>query len=650
MRYLIFTIFALTLFVCLAANTAAEPEVYSVAVQPEQINNEEEEDVFFEADCSVCEGEGMSYFFWNSSIDGVLGEGSEEHSISLVSTSFSNGEHTITFKVKDDEGTWSADSDMSQTTLVVTGRGSDSSLQANFEIFPAIIHAGESATLRACNMMVPAQPCYEGDDDPELVFLWEIQIENEQDWSTIGNEESFDYNDFVVGSHKVKFTVSNEEEEVYSIQDLTVSPPIPLAIIDYELDSNIKEGEILNISARCLNTDQVEIACEYLWQIWTTGSNPYLLFELTGHSITVTNLTNDIGSYEFLLRAKDTDSGTFSLYSYVIVNVLPPNQNPNPKIVITPESLGGLTPQYYQYSLLTFDGSSSEDEDGNIVSYKWSISNSTYTWDPLGAHLAKMGTSFSSVGNYQIRLEVEDDSGAWSSISTNFKIIPNTAPSVDFTYSVDSVIKGGYFFNSSATDLEGFISSYSWSINGENYSISQNMSWVANKTGVYEIKLIVFDDGGMNSSVSKNINFELSEIKNFTVFFSSNDIDVGGNFEIDFSQTTGDFDYFEIKVLYPNGTSMKYTVKDKSSNFSLTFDKSGTYPIDVRVIWLDGLDRGLDDFYGPTVNVGKGGSGSSGGANEGEEISTDSSDELTSASLLASIFLISIIAIGRRQR
>ena len=140
MRYLIFTIFALILFVGFAVNTAAEPEVYSVAVEPEQINNEEEEDVFFEAECSVCEGEGMSYFFWNSSIDGVLDEGSEDHSISLVSTSFSNGEHTITFTVQDDQGEWSIDSDISQTTLSVSGRGGDSYLQANFEIFPVIVH------------------------------------------------------------------------------------------------------------------------------------------------------------------------------------------------------------------------------------------------------------------------------------------------------------------------------------------------------------------------------------------------------------------------------------------------------------------------------------------------------------------------------
>ena len=73
----------------------------------------------------------------------------------------------------------------------------------------------------------------------------------------------------------------------------------------------------------------------------------------------------------------------------------------------------------------------------------------------------------------------------------------------------------------------------------------------------------------MKSAISKDIDVKITEMKNFVATFSSKNIEVGQNFEIDFSQTTGDFDYFEIKVLYPNGTSLKYTVKDKFGNFSL---------------------------------------------------------------------------------
>ena len=154
----------------------------------------------------------------------------------------------------------------------------------------------------------------------------------------------------------------------------------------------------------------------------------------------------------------------------------------------------------------------------------------------------------------------------------------------------------------------------------------------------------------MKSAISKDIDVKITEMKNFVATFSSKNIEVGQNFEIDFSQTTGDFDYFEIKVLYPNGTSLKYTVKDKLGNFSLNFNQAGTYPIDVKVIWLDGVDRGLDDFYGPTVNVGQDNSNSGGESQSEEDTLTESSDDLPSLSLFVSVLLISIIAISRRQR
>ena len=643
MRYFLILALALVISALVSSDATAEPEVYMVELAPDTVDNQQEEDISFNSDCSVCNGEGLTYFYWNSSIDGVLASGSEGHNVVLSSVEFSTGEHTITFQVRDNNSEWSIESDSSSTILTVSGRddGGSDTITVNFGIEPPTLHIGETATFRACSEMYPEpQPCV---DDPDAVldFNWEVLWNNEGSWSYIGNSEMFTFTDLQQGTHTVKLSITYQGDTANDTQQMVVLPPIPQMAIDFTDGDSIKEGEILEINAQCLDNNQDEIECEYYWEVWDNDGNPDLLFTLTGSLISVSNLTNSMGSYEILFRSQDNEHGIYSSYYQVIVNVLPPNEIPLALISISPESLGGLTPEYYQFSMLTFT-SSSVDSDGNIVSFNWYDSSNV-----LLSTEAQFSSTFNETGIYQMKLEVEDDNGAWSSkTSTNFKIITNTAPSVDFTYSVDG---GMYTFNSSASDLEGFISSYQWSIDGMEYSNGENITWTANKTGTYTITLEVTDDGGMKSIISKDIDVKIVEMKNFAALFSSKDIEVGGNFEIDFSQTTGDFDYFEIKVLYPNGTSMKYTVKDNSANFSITFDRAGSYPIDVKVIWIDGVDRGLDDFYGPTVNVGQEGS-SSEGENGAKETSTESSDDLPSLSLLVSLLLLSIIAVSRRQR
>ena len=642
MRYFLILALALAISAISSTDAAAEPEVYMVDISPDTIDNQQDEEVSFSSDCSVCNGEGLTYFYWNSSIDGVLAQGSDSHNVMLSSTTFSTGEHTVTFQVRDNNSEWSIEGESSQAVLTVSGRdnGGDDGIDVNFGIEPPTLHLGETATFRACSEMYPEpQPCVD-DPNADLDFYWEVLWNNEGSWSYIGNSEMFTFNNLQEGTHTVKLSITYEGDSANETQQMIVLPPIPQMIIDFNDGGSIKEGETLEINAQCFDNNQDEVECDYYWDIYDNDGNPDLLFRLYGSPISLSNLTNSEGSYELVFRSKDTESGIYSPYSQVIVNVLPPNQSPTASINISPDSLGGLTPQYYQFSSLTFTSSSS-DPDGDLVSFKWYFNNEVISEEN------QFSLSFNETGIYQMKLEVQDNDGVWSSqTATNFKIITNTAPSVDFTYSFEGSV---YTFNSSASDSEGSISSYEWSINDVSYSSDENITWAANKTGTYTITLEVTDDGGMKSAISRDIDVKITEMKNFVATFSSKNIEVGQNFEIDFSQTTGDFDYFEIKVLYPNGTSLKYTVKDKFGNFSLIFDQAGTYPIDVKVIWLDGVDRGLDDFYGPTVNVGQDNS-NSGGESQAEDTLTESSDDLPSLSLFVSVLLISIIAISRRQR
>jgi len=642
MRYFLILALALAISAIISSDAVAEPEVYMVDITPDTVDNQQDEEVSFSSDCSVCNGEGMTYFYWNSSIDGVLAQGSDNQNIMLSSTTFSTGEHTVTFQVRDNNSDWSVESENSQAVLTVSGRddGGSNSIDVNFAIEPPTIHLGETATFRACSEMYPEpQPCVD-DPDAELDFYWEVLWNNEGSWSYIGNLEMFLFNDLQEGTHTVKLSITFGEDSANVTQQMIVLPPIPQMSIDFTNGDSIKEGEILVINAQCLDNNQEEIECEYYWDIYDNDGNPDLLFRLSGSPISLSNLTNSEGSYELVFRSKNDDSGIFSQYYQVIVNVLPPNQSPTASIAISPDSLGGLTPQYYQFSSLTFS-SSSLDPDGNLVSFKWYFSNE------LISEENQFTISFNQTGIYQMKLEVQDNDGVWSpQTATNFKIISNTAPSVDFSYSSEGSV---YTFNSSASDLEGSISSYEWFINNDSYSSEENITWAANKTGTYTITLEVIDDGGMKSTISKDIVVKIAEMKNFVATFSSKDIDLNENFEMNFSQTTGEFEYIEIKVLYPNGTSVKYTVKDISNNFVLEFNEAGSYPIDVKVIWMDGVDRGLDDFYGPTVNVGQDGTSSS-EQSETEDTMTESSDDLPSVSILVSILLLSIVALSRRQR
>ena len=193
------------------AHASAEPEVLMVSVSPESVDNQVEEEVNFDGDCTVCNDDQLEYFYWNSSIDGVLASDSDFMNLNFVmgSTLFTDGEHNITLQVKGD-GNWSEINDNSTTTLTVTGDdGKGSEITVNFDITPPSLHLGEVARFESCTTMQPEpQPCVE-DIAPDLSFEWEIQWNGEGNWSYLGYTESFESNQFQEGNHNVKLIITN---------------------------------------------------------------------------------------------------------------------------------------------------------------------------------------------------------------------------------------------------------------------------------------------------------------------------------------------------------------------------------------------------------------------------------------------------------
>ncbi|MBA7535909.1 hypothetical protein ES705_28168 [subsurface metagenome] len=93
--------------------------------------------------------------------------------------------------------------------------------------------------------------------------------------------------------------------------------------------------------------------------------------------------------------------------------VVPPlNQSPNASFTATPTS-GEIPLEVY------FNASGSYDSDGNIVNYEWNFEDGNTGNGKIVNH------TFSSTGNYNVRLTVTDDKGATDSTT---KLITVTEP------------------------------------------------------------------------------------------------------------------------------------------------------------------------------------------------------------------------------
>jgi hypothetical protein len=649
MRVQLFFVFLFAVSIAVLSNVSAEPEILMMDVNPENVDNQQDEEISFDGDCNICNEEELAYFYWNSSIAGVLNEGSSPTNINFVavSSSFVTGDHNITLQVRDNNGTWSEITEEFTVLLYVAGRDDEEGITVNFAITPPSIHLGESARFEACQEMQPEpQPCVD-DINPDLDFNWEIQWDGETNWSYLGNQEGFDYVDFQEGTHAVQLTITDNSngESASDVSEISVLSPIPSAAISGPDQVIIKEGQSLDLSAICYDNTMEEIDCDYEWEIWEDESNGDLLYTFDTQDISVSDLTNEINKYDVMVRVTD-DSGTYSMWVHVFVTVNPPNQVPFGGITILPNSLGGLTPEYYQFTELTFSSFSSNDPDGNIVAYNWWFNNelvsSTNNWV----------SSFNETGIYQVKLEVQDDNGVWSSkVSTNFKIIANTPPTIDFTISGEGF---SFVFNSSATDLEGTVVQFEWLIrwnegNQTIISYEQNYTWTTNQTGIYTVTFRAMDDGGMWSEASETFESKVMEQKNFVALFSSKNIEPGETFNIDFSETTGSVEKFVIVVNYPDSSQESH--ETSNSKYTLLFEEEGKYMLDVTVIWADGVPQDdLADWYGPTVYVGV--DDSIDDSEPEDKIPEPDGEEsgLPSISLVLALAVTLLVAVSRRQR
>jgi PKD repeat protein len=163
----------------------------------------------------------------------------------------------------------------------------------------------------------------------------------------------------------------------------------------------------------------------------------------------------------------------------------------------------GFSPSTGEYPLeVTFDGTSSYDPDGKVVSYAWTFGDGGTGAGDIVKHTYKKN------GTFFIKLTVTDDKGATGSYTQPINILkPNIPPIAGFTFSpTTGICPLAVNFDASAShDPDGSVVSYAWNFGDSGTGSGKLTSYTYYKSGTFNITLTVTDDRGGTGAQTKTI-------------------------------------------------------------------------------------------------------------------------------------------------
>ncbi len=216
----------------------------------------------------------------------------------------------------------------------------------------------------------------------------------------------------------------------------------------------------------------------YLWD-WDDGSSPVWYGPYSsGETCTQSHIWTDLGTYDIKVKAKDqnNEESDWSNPKTLTINNEPPIADPD-------------GPYYAEcYTPLQLDGSGSDDPDGEILDYLWTLGDGNSATGPYPTH------TYDVECVYIISLTVTDDDGDADTETTTATIID---PEVD----VDA---GGPYTSETGTSIQFMGTaddgtppySWYWDFDDGNNSNEQNPNHAYQLSGVYTAYLSVTDSLG----------------------------------------------------------------------------------------------------------------------------------------------------------
>lgn len=205
----------------------------------------------------------------------------------------------------------------------------------------------------------------------------------------------------------------------------------------------------------------------------------------TDSGASVNHVYTSPGTYEVTLKVKDNRNLTnsYKAVSKIIKINRPPFSYAGPDVIGCPDEI------------LTFDGSASQDQDGEIKRYVWNFG------DGKSAEGAKVQYAYTKPGNYKATLTVYDNSGTDCGIVTDEAAVLINSKPVAKIAPVGRVFTGGahdavLFDGSGSTDADNQALKYIWNFGDGTTADGAKVSHYFAKPGKYNVRLTVKDTTG----------------------------------------------------------------------------------------------------------------------------------------------------------
>ena len=210
---------------------------------------------------------------------------------------------------------------------------------------------------------------------------------------------------------------------------------------------------------------------------------------------------NSAGQANVTLTVTDIRGATGSITKTVTVGQQ--NQRPTARFSVSPSN-----PMVGES--VTFDGTSSADADGRIVSWRWTFEGGNRRLTLQGA---RVNVRFTNAGTVNVTLTVTDDNGATNSTSQTLTVgRQNQAPNAQFSVSPQQPEVGQTVTLDAraSSDPDGQIQQYDWDIDNDGRTDASGpvVQTSFNQPGLFQVRLTVTDDRGATDSVTRSISVQ----------------------------------------------------------------------------------------------------------------------------------------------